>query len=80
MSIDVARNALLWCTVINYGILLSGVVVLALPHEWLHRLWSRLVRLSPEQFDAFGYGSIILYKTGILLFNLVPYVALLIVG
>jgi hypothetical protein len=80
MSIDVARSALLWCTVINYGLLLLGVAIIALPHEWMYRLSERLFRLSAEQFDAFAYGSIVLYKTGILLFNLVPYIALLIVG
>jgi hypothetical protein len=80
MSIDTVRNVLLWCTIINYGLLLLGVVIIALPHEWMYRLSSRLFRLSSEQFDAFAYGSIVLYKTGILLFNLVPYLALRIVG
>ena len=32
------------------------------------------------QFDALHYAGIALYKIGILLFNLVPYIALRIVG
>jgi hypothetical protein len=33
-----------------------------------------------EQFGAINFAGIALYKLGILLFNLVPYVALRIVG
>ncbi len=80
MSVETARSFLLWCTVINYGVLLLWVVLLMLPHGWMYRPWGRWVRLSVEQFDAINFAGMVLYKTGIILFNLVPYVALLIVG
>jgi hypothetical protein len=79
MDIEVARNALLWCTVINYGLLMLWFVLYTLPHTWLHRLWGRWFRLTTEQFDAINFAGIVIYKVGILLFNLVPYVALVIV-
>jgi hypothetical protein len=79
MDIEVARNALLWCTVINYGLLMFWFLLYALPHTWLHRLWGRWFRLTTEQFDAINFAGIVIYKVGILLFNLVPYVALVIV-
>jgi hypothetical protein len=41
---------------------------------------SRWFHLSVEQFDALHYAGIALYKIGILLFNLVPYIALRLVG
>jgi len=77
MDIEVVRNALLWCTVINYGLLMFWFALYALPHRWMHRLWGRWFRLTTEQFDAINFAGIVLYKVGILLFNLVPYVALL---
>jgi hypothetical protein len=80
MSIAIARSVLLWCTLINYGLLMIGVLVFWLPHGWLHRLWCRRFSLSAEQFDAIGYASIVLYKTLVLVFNLVPYIALRIAG
>jgi len=80
MSIEIARSALLWCTVINYGLLVVWFAFFALPHEWLYRLWGRWFHLSAEQFDAVSYAGIVLYKMGILLFNLVPYIALRIVA
>jgi hypothetical protein len=36
--------------------------------------------LSTEQFDAVNFAGIALYKVGILLFNLVPWIALRIVA
>jgi len=79
MSIEVARNALLWYTVINYALLLVWFLLLALPHEGLYRLWGRWFHLTAEQFDTINFAGIVLYKSGVLLFNLVPYVALCIV-
>ncbi len=80
MSIETARNFLLWCTVINYGVLLLWAVLLMLPHGWMYRLWGRWVRLSAEQFDAINFAGMVLYKTGIILFNLAPFVSLCIVS
>jgi hypothetical protein len=70
----------LWCTVINYGVLIWWFLAFTLAHDWLRRLHNRWFRLSAEQFDAIHYGGMAIYKIGVLLFNLVPYIALRIVG
>ena len=80
MSIDVVRNFFLWCAVINYFVLVLWFFLLVFPHQWLYRLWGKWFRLTAEQFDAINFGGIAFYKLGILLFNLVPYIALRIVG
>ena len=80
MSTDVVRNALLWCTVINYVLLMVWFLLCVLAHQWFYRLCTRWFRLTEEQFDAINFAGIALYKLGILLFNLVPYVALRIVA
>jgi hypothetical protein len=79
MTIQVVREALLLCTLINYGVLIIWFLLLVLPHEWLYRLWRKWFRLSNEQFDTLNFISMALFKIGILLFNLTPYVALRIV-
>ena len=80
MNIDMIRDVLLWCAVINYGVLLVWFLFFILAHDWMHRLHGRWFHLSVEQFDALHYGGMTIYKLGIILFNLVPYVALRIVG
>jgi len=80
MTIETLRDALLWCAVINYGVLLVWFLFFIFAHDWIHRLHDRWFCLSVEQFDALHYVGMTVYKIGIILFNLVPYVALRIVG
>ena len=79
MSIEVTRNFLLWATVINCGILLVWFLIFAFAHDWIQGIQGRWFRLSRDQFDAIHYAVMGILKIGIILFNLVPYVALSIV-
>jgi len=80
MTIEVARRFLLWCTVIDYGALLVWFLVFVFAHEWMRRIHGKWFQLAPEQFDALHYAGMSIFKIGILLFNLVPLVALSILG
>lgn len=80
MTIDTVRDVLLWCTVINYGVLVVWFLAFVFAHDLVRRLHGRWFRLSDAQFDAVHYGGMGLYKLGIFLFNLVPYLALRIVS
>jgi len=80
MNIKMVEEFLLWCGVINYGMLLIWFLFFTRAHDWLYRITGRWFRLPGEQFDALNYIGIAIYKMGIILFNLVPYVALRIIG
>lgn len=80
MSIEVTRSFLLWCTVINYGVLLVWFLLFVFAHDWIQRIHGRWFRLSSDQFDALHYAGMAIFKIGIILFNLVPFVVLFIVG
>ncbi len=80
MSVETLREMLLWCAVINYAVLLIWFAAYTLAHGWLQRLWGRWFHLTGEQFDMLTFGTMALYKVGILLLNLVPLIALYIVG
>ncbi len=69
-------HLLIWCTVINYAILFVWFGVFIFAHDWLYRMHTRWFKLSPEAFDAIHYGGIAVYKLGILLFCLVPLIAI----
>jgi uncharacterized protein DUF6868 len=76
MEIEVTRDVLLWCTVVNYGILLLWFLFFVFARDWMHRIHGRWFRLSSDHFDALHYAGMAIYKIGILLFNLVPTVVL----
>jgi hypothetical protein len=79
MDLPLLRDWLLLSTLINYAVLLAWFLLFLVAHGWLLRLHQRWFGLSAPLFDALHYGGMGLYKVGILLFNLVPYVALRIV-
>lgn len=80
MRIEDMRTMLLWCTLINYGILLVWFLLFALARDGMQRLHARWFRLSGEQFDALHYAGMAIYKIGVLLFNLVPFIVLNVIG
>jgi len=76
MEIELIKGVLGWSTVINLGLLLWWFAWFALARDTIRRLHGRWFRLDEAQFDAIHYGGMAIYKLGILLFNLVPYLAL----
>lgn len=80
MTLETIQSLLLLSALINYGILLSWFLLLHFSHDWVYQLHSNWFRLSVETFDAIHYGAMAIYKVGVLLVCLVPYVALSIVA
>jgi hypothetical protein len=80
MTIELTRNFLLWCTVINYGVLLLWFLAFVFAHAWILNIHGRWFRLSRDQFDALHYAGMSVFKIGIILFNLVPFVVLCFLG
>jgi Family of unknown function (DUF6868) len=75
-ALEMMRKALLWCAVINYGILLVWCLFFVLAHDQMYLLHSGWFRLSVEQFDMLHYAGMSIFKIGILILNVVPYIAL----
>jgi hypothetical protein len=80
MSIELTRHFLLWCTVINYGVLLVWFLVFVFARNWIQRIHGRWFGLPNGQFYSLHYAGMAIYKIGILLFNLVPFVVLCMVA
>jgi hypothetical protein len=79
MSIEQLREVLAWCTVINFGILIYWWLMFMLAHNFVYRLHGKWFKIPVEKFDAIHYKTMAFYKLAIILFNLVPYIALTIV-
>jgi len=80
VTLEIIRSALGWCSVINFGILLCWFLIFTVAHDWIYRFHGRWFAMPVEKFNALHYAEMALFKCGILLFNLVPYLALRIVG
>ncbi len=82
MTMEVVRDMLGWCTLINFALLTWWWLFFSFAHDWVHRIHSKWVnvKIPVETFDAFNYGGMAAFKMAIFMFNLVPYLALRIVG
>jgi hypothetical protein len=80
MTIELTRQFLLWCIVLNYGILLFWFLVFVFAHDWMLRVHNRWFHLRRDQFDALHYAGMSAFKIGIILLNLVPFIVLSALG
>jgi len=80
MSVSQLQQVFLWCTVINYCLLILWWVILRLPQKWIYNLSCGPLQVSEAQFDSYNLTGIIIYKLSIVMLFLVPYIALRIVG
>ena len=80
MTVEIVRNVLGWSALINYGVLIVWFLFFILGHDWMYRFQTRFFTLSVEKFDATHYLSMAIYKIMVIVFNLVPYIAIRIVA
>jgi hypothetical protein len=79
MSIETARGFFLWCSIVNYALLVVWALLATLGRGWLYGLVGRVFPIPREQFDLLNYAGITLYKMGVFLFNLTPLISLYII-
>ncbi len=80
MSIQMLTRFLMWCTLLNMGLLIVLFLVLAFAGDFVYKMHGRWFPLTRETFNAVIYSFLGGYKIIILAFNLIPWIALTIVG
>ena len=80
MDIRILTTFFMWCTIINGAVFVFAIIVFVSAPDLVHRVQSIFFPISRENFNLVMYCFLGLFKIFILVFNLVPYVALLIVG
>ena len=70
-----------WCTVINFGFMMLWFLAFLVAHDFVYQVHSSMFPgLTPESFDVLHYQLLGFYKLSVMLLNLVPYIALRIIG
>ena len=80
MDIETLTAFFMWCTIVNGGLLTLSSVLLVFAQDWVYSVHSRWFKIPRETFSVVIYCFIGVFKIVYLVFNVVPYVALLIVG
>ncbi|MEA3275703.1 MAG: hypothetical protein U9Q81_10530 [Pseudomonadota bacterium] len=80
MDIQTLTAFFMWCTIINGALLLLWTTMFMFAPDLVYRTQSKWFPIPRETFNAVFYAFLGLFKVFFLMFNVVPYVALLIVG
>lgn len=78
MDIQMLTTFFMWCTIINGGILVVWTVFYMFAPGLVYRIQRNFIPISRETFNMAMYGFIGFFKIIFLVFNVVPYVVLLI--
>jgi hypothetical protein len=80
MDIETLTRFFMGCTIINGSLLIFWSIMLILTPEMVYRTQRRWFPIPRETFDIIMYCFLGLFKIFFLVFNLVPWVALIVVG
>jgi len=80
MDIESIRAFFMWCTILNVALLVLSSLICLCAGDWIYRIHSKWFSISRETFNVAIYSFLGLYKIFIFVFNLIPYIALLIVA
>ena len=79
MSIPTLTNFFMWCTIINAGILTASTFFLVFATDFIYRRHTKWFPMPRESFNVVVYSSLVMFEIVFVVFNLVPFVVLLII-
>ena len=80
LEIQTLTNFFMWCTIINGGLFLLWALFIKFAPDLVYRTQGSWVPLPRETFNVLIYSFLGLFKIVWVIFNVVPFVALLIIG
>jgi len=80
MDTQTLTSFFMWCTIINFGLLMFTFFMVTCCADWAYGMHSKMFGISRDAFNVSIYAFMGLYKVLVILFCAVPYVVLLIIG
>lgn len=80
MNLETATSFFMWCTIFDGAILIFWTVCFLFMPNFLYQTQKRWFPLPQETFFVVMYGFLGVFKLLFLVFNLIPWLALLMLG
>ena len=80
MTVDILREVLGWCAVINIGLLIFSAIFVVLLRGPISHIHAKMFNLDESDLSRAYFQYLAQYKIAIIMFNIIPYFALRIVG
>jgi hypothetical protein len=69
----------MWCSIINIGLLMLTFVMCIFAADWIYQIHSKWFPISRVAFNTILYSFLGAYKMLVLIFNIIPWIALSII-
>ena len=79
-TIEVMREFLGWCSVINVGVLMLSAIFVIVLRVRVARIHGKMFNLDESDISSAYFQYLAQYKIAIIVFNIVPYFALTIMN
>ena len=80
MTIATLTSFFMWCTIINSGLMAFWIFIHLMAPNAVFRMQQIFFPISRETWDIVFYSFLAVFKIFVIIFNLVPFIALLIIG
>ena len=80
MTVNILREVLGWCAVINIGLLIFSTIFVVFLRGPISRIHAKMFNLNEGDISLAYFRYLAQYKIAIIVFNIIPYFALRIVG
>ena len=80
MDIQTVTTFFMWCTILNLGLLILTSIMCVFCADFSYRMNNKLFSISREAFNVIIVSFIGLFKIVVIVFCIVPYIALLIIA
>ena len=79
MNIEILYKLLYYCSLINLTLLFLWWLAFIFAHDQIYKIHSKWFNISIEKFDVINYSGMGIFKMIILVFNIIPFIALCII-
>ncbi|MGK0297404.1 MAG: hypothetical protein ACI9XC_001007 [Gammaproteobacteria bacterium] len=79
MNVDQLTELFKWMAIINIGLLLLSTVLIMLLKNYICKIHAKLFGIDEDKIPIVVYGYLGIYKIMIIVLNIVPYIALLLI-
>lgn len=80
MDINILQRFFMWCIIINGAWFVLAAMICVFASDWVFRVQSKWFPIPRDAYNVVIYSFFALFKIVFVVFNVVPYIGLLIIG
>jgi len=80
VDIEMLTRFFMWCSILNTSLLAVSFLILAFAGDWVYRIHGKWFTMPRETFNVVLYSFVGVYKIIVIVFNIIPWMALAIIG